>query len=106
MEDFTGAVIETVKLIPRGKVMTYGQIASFVGSPRSSRQVSRILHSCSEKFSLPWHRIVNSKGEIAFKRNQAYSEQKTLLEGEGIVFDKEGRIDLDKFLFKPFNGNS
>ena len=45
--------------------MTYGQIATLAGSPRGARQVVRVLHTLSEKYKLPWHRVINSKGEIS-----------------------------------------
>lgn len=64
MTPFTEEVIRIIKHIPRGKVMTYGQIAGEAGSPRGARQVVRILHSMSEKYELPWHRVMNAKGEL------------------------------------------
>ena len=45
--------------------MTYGQVAAAAGSPRGARQVVRVLHSMSEKYGLPWHRIINVQGEIS-----------------------------------------
>ncbi|MDP4172315.1 MAG: MGMT family protein, partial [Bacillota bacterium] len=59
MERFTERAMEIIKQIPAGKVMTYGQVARVAGSPRAARQVVRILHSMSEKYSLPWHRVLN-----------------------------------------------
>ncbi|WP_411053920.1 MGMT family protein, partial [Tritonibacter sp. SIMBA_163] len=67
MQPFTKKVIEIMKNIPEGKVMSYGQVARTAGSPRAARQVARILHSMSQKHGIPWHRIVNAKGEIAIK---------------------------------------
>lgn len=80
--------------------MTYGQIAAIAGNPRSARQVSRILHSMSQKYDLPWHRIINSKGFISLKE-QGYQLQKELLEAEGICFKQDGSIDLEKYLHDP-----
>lgn len=105
MTDFTRGVISTIKKIPYGKVMTYGQIARSVGSPRSARQVVRILHSMSEKYALPWHRVVNSKGEIGFKDEDMFSTQKMLLEAEGVVFKTEKSISLKQYIWDGgFNG--
>lgn len=103
MEKFTEEVIEIIGMIPYGKVMTYGQIAFCAGSPKGARQVSRILHSCSLKHSLPWHKVVNSKGEISFTKEKARREQKTLLEKEGVKFSQNCKIDLEQFSFKPFS---
>ena len=77
--EFTKTVIVILKKIPKGKVATYGQIAALAGSPRAARQVVRILHSSSEKYDLPWHRVVNSQGKISLKPNQGYEIQKALL---------------------------
>lgn len=93
MTPFTSRVIEIIKNIPRGSVMTYGQIAGEVGNPRSARQVSRILHSMSDKYNLPWHRVVNVNGCISLK-GEGYIEQRHLLESEGICFKENGCIHL------------
>ena len=89
MEKFTDIVIYLIQQIPAGKVMTYGQIAKLAGSPRGARQVVRILHSSSEKYQLPWHRVVNAKGEIGMKDEELHNVQKMSLESEGIKFSGE-----------------
>lgn len=94
MNPFTENVINIIKNIPKGKVMTYGQIAALAGSPRGARQVVRILHSMSSKYQLPWHRVINSKGEIGLKDEEAFYTQKTLLEQEGIQFTTENKLNL------------
>ena len=100
MTNFTVRVIEIIQRIPVGKVMTYGQIADFAGNPRSARQVSRILHSMSPRYHLPWHRVVNSKGYISLKE-AGYLQQKRLLFEEGVCFEEDGSIDLNIFLYHP-----
>lgn len=99
--DFTSEVTRLIKAIPPGKVATYGQIAYLTGLYPSVRRVVWILHSCSEKEGLPWHRVVNQKGTISLKPGAGYEKQKSRLEGEGIVFDAKGHIDLDLFLWEP-----
>lgn len=94
---FTEMVIDTIKNIPKGKVMTYGGIANNCGSPKAARQVVRILHTMTEKYNLPWHRVVNSKGEIGFKDTIAYEHQRALLESEGIEFKLNGTINLSLY---------
>lgn len=98
--DFTSEVIRLIKSIPRGKVATYGQIAYLTGLYPSVRRVVWILHSCSEKEGLPWHRVVNRKGKISLRPGAGYEKQKELLEGEGVFFDDDDRIDLDRFLWE------
>ncbi|GGB42228.1 hypothetical protein GCM10011409_19700 [Lentibacillus populi] len=97
MERFTANVIEIIQHIPEGKVMTYGQIAKLAGSPRGARQVSRILHSMSRKYHLPWHRVINAQGEISIKNEELGAIQKLSLESEGVSFNSDGTIDLQKY---------
>jgi Predicted methylated DNA-protein cysteine methyltransferase len=101
VQPFTKRVIEVIKSIPEGYVMTYGQVAACAGSPRGARQVVRILHSLSEKHGLPWHRVVNSKGEIAIQEGEGRYMQKLYLENEGVEFGLNGLIDLDEYRYVP-----
>jgi methylated-DNA-protein-cysteine methyltransferase-like protein len=101
MQPFTLQVIDIIQRIPVGTVMTYGRIAAAAGSPRGARQVVRILHAMSTAHALPWHRVVNSKGEIALSDEESRFTQRHLLEEEGIVFDRSGRIDLDAYRHEP-----
>ena len=103
MKSFTEKVIEIIKQIPAGKVMTYGQIAIYAGSPRGARQVVRILHSMSEKHQLPWYRVINAKGEIGFQDDESFFIQKMSLESEGIQFIDNKSINLQKYEFYPSN---
>ena len=77
--------------------MTYGQIAKKAGNSRGARQVSWILHTMSEKYKLPWHRVINAKGEISLTG----SEQEDLLALEGVEQDIRGRIDLSIYQWNP-----
>ena len=99
-ETFHDRVKKLIKRIPRGKVATYGLIATIAGSPRAARQVVRVLHSCSDKDKLPWHRVINREGQIALKHGDGYELQKALLEGEGVVFGLQDKIDLGRYLWK------
>lgn len=97
MTPFTEKVVRIIKNIPEGRVMTYGQIAGLAGSPRAARQVVRILHSMSKKHGLPWHRVINAKGQIALQDDAAYNEQKLNLEIEGVKVAANGTVDLTVF---------
>ncbi|WP_083207844.1 MGMT family protein [Fictibacillus arsenicus] len=101
MERFTEAVINIIKSIPPGKVMSYGQIAKAAGSPRGARQVVRILHSMSGKYNLPWHRVINSKGEIGIQDEELFFTQKSLLEDEGVQIKGKRTIDMEKYRYQP-----
>jgi len=95
----TQEIIRIIKSIPYGKVATYGQIARLAGYPNGARQVVRILHTCTEKYDLPWHRVINAKGEIALSIYNGADEQKAMLEAEEIDFITEFRVNLEKYLW-------
>jgi len=99
MQPFTKKVVETIRKIPAGRVMTYGQIARVAGSTRAAHQVVRILHSMSRKHHLPWHRVINSKGQISLQDDALYQEQLLSLEAEGIEVRVNGTIDLQKYQY-------
>jgi methylated-DNA-protein-cysteine methyltransferase-like protein len=94
---FTERAKRLIKAVPHGRVVTYGQIAAFAGNPRGARQVAWILHSSSRRFRLPWHRVINGKGCISLAPGSGYELQKTMLLGEGVVFDEKDRINLRRF---------
>lgn len=96
-KSFYERVIDIIKNIPEGRVATYGQVARYAGNPRASRQVAYILHSSTERESLPWHRVINSKGSISLRQKHGYELQKQMLEKEGITFDDRNRVDLECF---------
>jgi len=99
---FSQRVKDIMKTIPRGKVVTYGEIAAFAGNPQAARQVAWILSSSSRKHKLPWHRVVNRKGQISLKPKYGYEIQKGMLLKEGVKFDKNDTIDFDRYLWSPF----
>lgn len=95
---FAERVTWLIGQIPEGSVSTYGRIAFFAGNGRAARAVGNILRN---SFGLPWQRVVNSTGRVSSKGDIARAElQRTLLESEGIVFQKE-RLSLDTYLWKP-----
>jgi methylated-DNA-protein-cysteine methyltransferase-like protein len=97
MNPFTEKVMTIIKAIPEGKVMTYGQIAARAGNSRAARQVARILHSMSRKYHLPWHRVINAKGQIVIKDDATYHEQILSLELEGVEVSTTGKVNLEKY---------
>jgi methylated-DNA-protein-cysteine methyltransferase-like protein len=91
---FTQAVLNIIKAIPPGAIMTYGQVAASAGNARASRQVVRILHTLSAKEHLPWHRVINSKMQVVIADPLGKEEQILLLRAEGISVTDDGRIIL------------
>ena len=96
---FTETVKNLIKEIPEGRVSTYGLLAAMAGEPRGARQVARILHACSRKDALPWHRVVNRHGRISLKPGNGYERQQRRLEAEGIEFEPDGTIPLNTYLW-------
>ncbi|MFQ5627259.1 MAG: MGMT family protein [bacterium] len=94
---FCTKVIETIRWIPHGKVATYGQIAAMAGSPRRARHVGNILQNYSDAQDLPWHRVINRRGQISLPQYGGYEVQRALLLQEGIEFNEQDVIDLQKF---------
>jgi methylated-DNA-protein-cysteine methyltransferase-like protein len=91
------AVWQVVKGIPRGCVLTYGEVARLAGAGGSARRVSQALRRAPGGMNLPWHRVINSQGKISFPvDSDGYRRQKGLLENEGVVF-LQGKTDLKKF---------
>lgn len=91
-------IYEVVKSIPEGKVATYGRVALLAGNPRWARVVGYALHVNPEPGIIPCHRVVNREGRVA--PGFAFGGegvQRQLLESEGIVFETDGRIDLEKY---------
>jgi len=96
MTDNTRKIIKQVLAVPCGKVSSYGAVAAKAGLPNGARQVVRTLHSMSEKYSLPWHRIIRADGHVALE-GEGKALQITLLRGEGVKVSKEGKIDMKKY---------
>jgi methylated-DNA-protein-cysteine methyltransferase related protein len=95
------AIYNVIQQIPKGSVATYGQIARLAGIPGQPRRVGYAL-GISENKRLPWHRVVNARGEISRRWELDSLElQRVLLMKEGIIFDKNARISLKHFQWQP-----
>lgn len=92
------AICDVIRRIPKGWVATYGQVATMAGLPRRARLVGRVLQRLDPAVKIPWHRVVNARGEISYSlsRNGGDALQRRLLEQEGLEFDADGRLDLER----------
>lgn len=93
-------VWQVVARIPEGKVATYGQVAALAGVPGRSaaRQVGYALSALSSDTTVPWHRVVNAKGQVSLRADPARPDyQRLLLEAEGVAFGLEGVLDLARY---------
>ena len=94
-----------VRQIPPGSVATYGQIAELANLSGKPRLVGYALYRIDISSDIPWHRVVNYKGEISYSplRQGGDHTQKVLLEQEGIEFNPQGKINLPKYMWHPGN---
>ncbi len=93
-------IYTVVAAIPRGRVATYGQVAELAGLPRRARMVGYALRHLPDGSGVPWHRVVNASGEISVRgRPDSERDQKTLLEAEGVEFNRLDRISLEVYLW-------
>ena len=97
MKSTTLRIIEVIASIPKGKVSSYRDVALAAGLPNGARQTVRVLHSMSEKYSLPWHRVIRADGTIALKEGEGRELQIALLKKEGVKVSPEGKVDMLKY---------
>ncbi|WAL58714.1 MGMT family protein [Thermocoleostomius sinensis] len=97
-------IYAVVRQIPSGKVATYGQVAELANLPRQARLVGYALYKVDPQSpDIPWHRVINAKGEIStspFRYGTEYL-QRSLLEQEGIEFSPDGKINLHRYRWQP-----
>jgi methylated-DNA-protein-cysteine methyltransferase related protein len=95
---FCDKVLSIVGQIPYGRVTTYGGVALMAGYPRHARHVGHLLRGISEDRvqTLPWYRVVNASGRLSTYKVGTGDLQRVLLESEGVVFGKSGRLELKK----------
>ena len=95
------ALYSVIARIPFGKVATYGQIANLTGIPRGARAVGMTLKRLPADTTLPWHRVINAKGEISLPpASSSFALQIQKLEREGVRVIK-GKISLAEFQWRP-----
>lgn len=100
MKSFFESVYEIVGKIPEGKVTTYGLIALMLGQPRNGRVVGWAMRQAPREMNLPCHRVIHKTGKLAagciFGGEEVH---RALLEREGVLFNKDGEVDLKKCLW-------
>jgi len=94
-------IYAVIRRIPKGRVATYGQIAQLAGLGGHARQVGYALSALPEDRDVPWHRVINAKGEISVRSEPGCENlQRAYLAKEGIVFDGNARVSLKRFQWK------
>ena len=95
-------IYAVIRRIPRGRVATYGQVAALAGLAGHARQVGYALHALGKGTRLPWHRVINAKGEVSRRRRPGDElSQRLLLEREGVRFNARGRVALARLRWSP-----
>jgi methylated-DNA-protein-cysteine methyltransferase related protein len=103
-DTFYDLVYAFVRRVPRGRVVTYGQVALELGAPAAARAVGYALHylSVSPPTDVPWWRVINAQGRISLKgRGAAADQQREMLEAEGVAFGDGDRIELGRYRWWP-----
>ena len=99
---FKDKIYRLVARIPQGKIATYGQLARLAGGPTRAREVGYAMAALRPGTRLPWHRVINSKGEVSRRRRPgAELTQRMLLVKEGLVFNPRGRVSLERYQWSP-----
>lgn len=99
-EKYREQVYEIVRQIPKGRVMTYGQIAEILGEGYTARTVGYAMHSSPD--GVPWQRVINSQGKCSTGRmTMPVNLQQSMLESEGIKFSDSGQCDLERYRWFP-----
>lgn len=99
MSPFKARVITIIRSVPRGKVVSYGQVALYAGLPRAAREVGWILRGSKE--DMPWWRVINNAGKISIEGNWQADKrtQKQLLEADGVDVSQDMIVDMEKYRF-------
>lgn len=99
-ETFSARVQRLVRGIPPGKVIAYGGVAAMLGVPRAARGVGNVLASLPEGSDVPWWRVLSARGEISLHGYPGLL-QRMMLEAEGVTFARGGRVDWQRFGWRP-----
>lgn len=100
---FVSRVYALVRRVPRGRVVTYGQVAAMLGHPRAARAVGTALRKLDGPLlgNVPWQRVVNAAGAVSRREGFGPMEQRERLRREGVRFDRHGRVDLERARWEP-----
>lgn len=96
-------IYAVVRRIPRGRVVSYGQVAVLAGLRGQARLVGYAMHALPGGTRVPWQRVINAQGMVSRRRGISGGEitQRLLLEREGVTFDARGRVSFERFGWRP-----
>ena len=98
----TSKILDIVRMVPVGKVISYGQIAAYMGMPKEAREVGWVLRELGKHHDIAWWRVINNAGEISISGNPNADAkmQRSLLEDEGVKVGDDLKVDMDKYRFR------
>jgi methylated-DNA-protein-cysteine methyltransferase-like protein len=100
-KNYRERVYAIVRQVPRGRVMTYGQIAEILGEGYTPRTVGYVMHGADSE-NVPWQRVINAQGACSTGRmTMPVNLQQSMLESEGVEFSEKGKCHLSKYLWYP-----
>lgn len=99
MSDRFQPVYEVVRLIPEGRVATYGDVAAMAGRPGAPRWAGQALAHLEDP-EVPWHRVLNAQGRTSLDGERGREQRRRLL-AEGVVFKSARGVDLDRYRWRP-----
>ncbi|MDD9180333.1 MULTISPECIES: MGMT family protein [Aliivibrio] len=100
MDEFAQNIYTNLYYVPKGRVITYGQLATLAGFPNHSRHVGKVLSQLPKETQLPWYRVVNAQGKISLQGGR-FERQKQLLEEENILIKDNGSVSNFKQVVMP-----
>lgn len=94
-------ILQVVRNVPRGYVVSYGQVAIALGMPRAARLIGQAMSKMEDVQDFPWWRVLNNQGVISIKGNQFATKttQKQLLEAEDVEVDQDYRLDIARYRY-------
>ena len=103
-QSFFEKVYEVARIIPYGRVTSYGSIARFLGASKSARMVGWAMNACKDREDIPAHRVVNEKGILTGKHHfKGTNLMQQLLENEGIIIDDNQIQNFEEVYWDPFS---
>lgn len=94
-------ILQVVRNVPRGYVVSYGQVAIALGMPRAARLIGQAMSKMEDVQDFPWWRVLNNQGVISIRGNQFATKttQKQLLEAEDVEVDQDYRLDIARYRY-------
>jgi methylated-DNA-protein-cysteine methyltransferase-like protein len=103
MDTFHQHVLAIVRSIPRGMVVSYGQVAVYAGEPKATREAGWAIRDLGDEQDFPWWRVLNNTGRVSLQENPNVTSelQQQLLQAEGVEFTEPLMLDIERYRYRP-----